>query len=48
MERVVRGAGGGDEPKRSLPAPRPGVTDRIPVYGERHVVGLLAAVGDLR
>ena len=31
VERVVRGAGDGDEPERSLPAPRPGVTVQVPV-----------------
>ena len=38
VERVVRGAGDGDEPERSLPAPRSGVTIQVPVYDERHIV----------
>jgi len=35
VERVIRGAGDGDEPERSLPASRPCVTVQEPVYNER-------------
>ena len=49
VERVVRDAGNGDEPERSLPAPRPGVTVQVQVYNARHVVDrVLRAVGGLR
>jgi hypothetical protein len=38
VERVIRSAGDGNEPERSLPAPRSGVTVQVPVYDERHIV----------